>query len=310
MESRSCWTTRVADRAIYSQPTSPRSRSRSASRLEVTKSTRKPSALTVPISQNRTPGPLARQSANESLHPARVCRSRNPGTEPRGKITPVRRRPRQQHSGLFLCTTWLYRTSRSHIPAPYPTQRPVFGRVRYFAGFPDRAFAASALFSAHRFFVAAMIARLPAAESFRLGLAAASGVEVFLDAAHLLRCASAMRARAAALIFRRSRIGDSDAAVGSGRPPSSIPRSSAILTSMCRFCSSNPRMAAVMISGVSFVGISVCCDGPRLTHLASATTGRGSPLRARHAGDHYAPVFGTACDALKSAVPVRGFRPK
>jgi hypothetical protein len=31
------------------------------------------------------------------------------------------------------------------------------------------AFAASALFNAHRFFVAAMIARLPAAESFRFG---------------------------------------------------------------------------------------------------------------------------------------------
>src|ERR1035437_3998423 len=33
-------------------------------------------------------------------------------------------------------------------------------------------------------------------------------------------------------------------------------RSSAILVSMCRFCSSNPRMAAVMISVVSFVGMS------------------------------------------------------
>src|ERR1039458_943077 len=98
-----------------------------------------------------------------------------------------------------------------------------------------------------------MIALLPAAESFRLGLGAAS--EVFLGAAHLLRCASAMRARAAALIFRRLRFGDSGAE-GSAGPPDNRDRSSAILVPMCRFCSSYPRMAAVMISGVSFVGMS------------------------------------------------------
>jgi hypothetical protein len=37
------------------------------------------------------------------------------------------------------------------------------------------AFEASAFFNSHRFFVAAMIAFLPAAESLRLGLGAASG---------------------------------------------------------------------------------------------------------------------------------------
>src|ERR1035438_7475978 len=114
-----------------------------------------------------------------------------------------------------------------------------------------------------------MIAFLPAAESLRLGLGAAAGVEGcdgFLDAAHLLRCASAMRARAAGLIFRRLRLGAFGASEGSAELPDSPARSSAILVSMCRFCSSNPRMAAVMISGVSFVGMSVL--GPsRLTHL-------------------------------------------
>ena len=70
--------------------------------------------------------------------------------------------------------------SLAAMPAPCPDRRRLLiGRLRYFAGFLARTVAASALFSAHRFFVAAMIAFLPAAESFRLGLGAASGVEVF-----------------------------------------------------------------------------------------------------------------------------------
>jgi hypothetical protein len=60
--------------------------------------------------------------------------------------------------------------------------------------------------AAHRFFVAATIAARPALLSFRLGLGAASGADssvAFLDSAQRFPCASAMRFRAAALIFRR-----------------------------------------------------------------------------------------------------------
>ena len=76
-----------------------------------------------------------------------------------------------------------------------------------------------------------MIAFLPAADSFRLGLGdscAAFGSDCFFDSAHLFRCASAMRARAAALIFRRLRFGGSAVAAGSAKPPVSTPRSSAV----------------------------------------------------------------------------------
>ena len=149
------------------------------------------------------------------------------------------------------------------MPAPGPDrQRLMIGRLRYFAGFLAAAFiafAASARFSAHRFFVAAMIAFLPAAESFRLGLGDASGGDgsaAFLEAAHLFRCASAIAFLPAALIFRRLRFGGSGVAAGSVGPPVRTAWSSPICESMCRFCSSNPRMAAVMISGVSFVDMS------------------------------------------------------
>jgi hypothetical protein len=93
------------------------------------------------------------------------------------------------------------------------------------------AFAASARFNAHRFFVAAMIACLPAAESFRFGLGAASGADrsaAFLEAAHLFRCASAIAFLPAALIFRRLCFGGSGAAAGPAEPPVSTVRSSAI----------------------------------------------------------------------------------
>jgi hypothetical protein len=97
--------------------------------------------------------------------------------------------------------------------------------VVFFAGC---GVAASARFNAHRRLVAATIAALPARLSFRLGLGAASapnGSATFFDAAHLFRCASAMRARAAALIFlRRFRVGASGLATG---PSSSMARSSA-----------------------------------------------------------------------------------
>lgn len=93
------------------------------------------------------------------------------------------------------------------------------------------AFAASVLFSAQRFFVAAMIARLPAAESFRLGLGSAfrgDGREVFRDAAHRFRCDSAIRTRLASLIFRRLRFAGSAVAPVSTGPPERIWRRSAI----------------------------------------------------------------------------------
>ena len=116
--------------------------------------------------------------------------------------------------------------------------------------------------AAQRFFVAATIAALPALLSLRLGLGAANGAGgsvAFWDSAHRFRWASPMRFRAAALIFRRLRVAGSGGAAVSAGPLDSSARSSAICVSMCRFCPSNPRMAAVMISGVSFcVGMSVC----------------------------------------------------
>src|SRR5258708_3511092 len=67
------------------------------------------------------------------------------------------------------------------------------------------SFAASARFNAHRFWVAATIAALPALLSFRFGfdssgIGGAGDLADFFDAAHLLRCASAIRARPAALM--------------------------------------------------------------------------------------------------------------
>jgi hypothetical protein len=106
-------------------------------------------------------------------------------------------------------------------------------RVVYFA-----ALFAPALFSAQRFLVAAMIAALPAADNLRFALGAAfevDGSAAFLDAAHLLRWASAILARAAALNLRRFRVGASGVTAGSAGPPSSITRSSAILVSMRAF---------------------------------------------------------------------------
>jgi hypothetical protein len=90
-------------------------------------------------------------------------------------------------------------------------------------------FAASARFNAHRFFVAAMIAFLPAAESFRFGLEAASEAgnsAAVLEAAHLFRCASAIAFLPAALIFRRFCIAGFGAAAVPAEPPGSIARQS------------------------------------------------------------------------------------
>src|ERR1019366_7912062 len=96
-----------------------------------------------------------------------------------------------------------------------------------------------------------------AALSFRFGLAAAgaAGDDVFLDSAHRFRWASPMRFRAAALM-RRLPFGTSGAAAVAVGEPVSIWRSSAIWASIRSFCCSKPSTAAVMISGVSFVGMS------------------------------------------------------
>jgi hypothetical protein len=115
----------------------------------------------------------------------------------------------------------------------------------------------SARTRAQRALVAAMIAFLPAAESFRFFFGV-SGVTDFkddsdclLDKAHRFFCASPIRFRAAALSFRRLRFcGSGVAAVVLG-PPSSMARSSLICESMCRFRSSKPWIAAVTISFVS-----------------------------------------------------------
>ena len=90
----------------------------------------------------------------------------------------------------------------------------------------------AAFFAAHRFFKAATIAALPAAESFRFGFEASGatgdGSDSFLASAHRFRCASPMRFRTATLIFRRLPVGAFGAAAASVGPPWSIWRSSAI----------------------------------------------------------------------------------
>ncbi len=114
--------------------------------------------------------------------------------------------------------------------------------------------AAAAFFAAQRFFNAATIAALPAALSFRLGLEAfgvlASGCP--LEAAHRFRCAAAIALRPAALIFRRAGVAAVAAALVPAGVPESIARRSAIWASILTFCSSKPRMAAEIISFVSF----------------------------------------------------------
>src|SRR5664279_4461580 len=97
---------------------------------------------------------------------------------------------------------------------------PLFLAVAFLAGVA----VAVAFLAAHRFLRAATIAALPAAESLRFGLAAtgeARAADEPLDTAHRLRCASAMRFRAAALLFLRLVVGTSGAVAGSTRLPPS-----------------------------------------------------------------------------------------
>src|SRR5437016_7376123 len=115
------------------------------------------------------------------------------------------------------------------------------------------AFAASARFSAQRRLLAAMIAFLPAAESFRLGFAAFDEPALTpLILAHLAFCASAIAFLPAALIFRRLRFGVSDLALDSAGRPLSNARSSAICSASLSRCDSNPRIAASIIGLVRF----------------------------------------------------------
>ena len=94
------------------------------------------------------------------------------------------------------------------------------------------AFAASARFAAlaaRAFARFATNAALPALLSFRFGfdVAGAGGSAAFLDAAHLLRWASAIAFLPAALILRRLPVGASGVMAGSEGPPDSMARSSA-----------------------------------------------------------------------------------
>lgn len=104
------------------------------------------------------------------------------------------------------------------------------------AGFVAAAFAA-AFCKRHRSFVAAIILAIPSLLMWRLGFVAACGAggsAGFLDAAYLLRCASAIAFRPAALIFRRLPVGASGVAASAG-PPARSARSSAILASILAF---------------------------------------------------------------------------
>jgi len=119
-------------------------------------------------------------------------------------------------------------------------------------------FSASRRLNAHRRFVAAMMAFLPAADSLRFGfcLGAAGSVSP-RTFAHLARCAIAIRRRAAVLIFRRLGGAGPSAAGECAELPLSRARSLAICSSRRVFWASNPSIAAVMISSVSLFGTSL-----------------------------------------------------
>jgi hypothetical protein len=135
-------------------------------------------------------------------------------------------------------------------------------RLRFF---PATAFSSSfyatffaALIAAHLFFAASEIALRPAALIFRFfGFAATPcvGSEPCLSFVYLARCARAILLLTAALRFFRG-FAVSVEAVACVRPPSNMLRISAIRESMWSFCTSNPAIAAMMISGVSFCGMS------------------------------------------------------
>jgi hypothetical protein len=115
--------------------------------------------------------------------------------------------------------------------------------------------------AAQRFLVASEIAFRPAALILRFGFAASdvSGA-VASDSprilAHRRCCASFIRRRAAAENFRRLSVCVSGVTAGVRLvPPASMARSSSIWVSIRVFCASNPVIAALMISFVSFGGM-------------------------------------------------------
>ena len=111
----------------------------------------------------------------------------------------------------------------------------------------------AALINAHLFLVATMIARRPAADSLRFFLGAfdVTGSARYCTADELFLCAAPIRLRAGALVVRRFRFRAMTVMAGRAPLSSSIARSSPICELICRFCSSNPRIAAAIISGVS-----------------------------------------------------------
>lgn len=128
-----------------------------------------------------------------------------------------------------------------------------------FLAVADFALAASARFRAHRFLVAAMILFNPSSLIRRFGGDALAGAGVDgcdcpRNLAHLAFCAKAIFRRAPALILLR--FGEAVSEVAAGvPPPDSMDRSSAMRVSISRFWCSNPAIAAVMISEVSFCGM-------------------------------------------------------
>src|ERR1035438_3594629 len=110
--------------------------------------------------------------------------------------------------------------------APCPDrQRPLTGRLLYFGGFLAPAFiafAASARFSAHRFFVAAMILAIPSLLKRRFGfgaLAGADGSDSPRILAHLAFCAIAIFRLEAALNLLRFLVGASGAVAAAAEAP-------------------------------------------------------------------------------------------
>ena len=117
-------------------------------------------------------------------------------------------------------------------------------------------FFANAFLAAHLFFNAATIFALPSSLNRCLGFEDSAGFDSDSPRilAHLACCPAAIL-RLAAADTVRLRAGAPGAVTAPEAPPDSVARSSAICVSMCRFCSSNPRIAAVMISSVSLVGM-------------------------------------------------------
>jgi len=115
------------------------------------------------------------------------------------------------------------------------------------------------------------------------------------DSAHRFLWPPPMRFRAAALIFRRLSFATSGVAAGAVLEPDSEARSSAISVSMRRFCSSKPKMAAVIdlvgeFCGHEFLSVSA---SPTLTHSGNsivAANPAGLPFQKFAEGVLFQPI--------------------